>query len=53
MTLIETIRTTLTNRARYARTARELRILPLATQIDLDLNARDTDAIAYQAVYNA
>lgn len=53
MTYFDRIRTILANRAQYNRTRHELRNLPLDTQIDLDLNARDTDAIARQAVYGA
>ena len=51
MTLMDQIRKTIEQRAQYARTRDALRHLPLETQIDLDLNARDTDAIAHRAVY--
>ncbi|MBJ3763094.1 hypothetical protein ILP92_10090 [Maribius pontilimi] len=53
MTMIERLKDIISKRAQYNRTAGELRHLPLETQIDLDLNGRDTDAIARRAVYDA
>ena len=40
-------------RAAYLRTARELRNLPLDVALDLDIDRKDANRIAYRAVYGA
>lgn len=47
MNLIETMK----KRARYERTLRELRSMPLDVALDLDINRRDAEKIARNAVY--
>ena len=47
MSLFETMR----KRARYERTLRELRSMPLDVALDLDINRRDAEKIAHRAVY--
>lgn len=49
--LYETLRDRLDRRARYRRTLRELRSLPLDTALDLDIYHGDARRIASQAVY--
>lgn len=46
-----TLYTTLVKRAAYARTARELRNLPLDVALDLDIDRQDANKIAHRAVY--
>ena len=49
--LISNIRVRMEKRARYNRTVRELRNLPLDVALDLDIYAGDAERIAARAVY--
>lgn len=53
MALIETIRRLASQRVHYARTAREIRNMPLDVALDLDIDRNDADRIARTAVYGA
>lgn len=49
--LIARINTALRQRAEYSRTRRELRDLPIDTQLDLGIYSDDAPRIARRAVY--
>lgn len=53
MTIYNSVRTYVSNRARYARTVREIRDLPADIAQDLGINTRDARSIARNAVYGA
>ncbi|WP_190325564.1 hypothetical protein [Salipiger aestuarii] len=49
--LINALRSRLDRRAKYLRTLRELRSMPLDVALDLDIHQGDAHRIAAQAVY--
>jgi hypothetical protein len=51
MTLIDTIRQTISKRAVYARTKQEIKSMPLDVALDLNIDRDNAAQIARQAVY--
>ncbi|MBU0778914.1 hypothetical protein [Loktanella salsilacus] len=51
MTLIDTIRQTISKRAVYARTKHEIKSMPLDVALDLNIDRDNAAQIARQAVY--
>ena len=52
MTLtFSTLRETIAKRAKYRKTVRELRAMPLDVALDLEIHQPDAERIAYDAVY--
>lgn len=51
MTILETLKTRLRDRARYLRTRDEIARMPLDVALDLDIYPGDAERIARQAVY--
>lgn len=51
MTIIDTLKTRLRDRALYIRTRNEIARLPLEVALDLDIYPGDAERIARQAVY--
>lgn len=51
MTLIDTVRQSITKRAVYARTKNEIATMPLDVALDLDIDRSKAAQIARKAVY--